>query len=531
MKHQQRKEYIEIVQGCQQICMRICSKMEISIRKSRFYRQVNAQLRKLEYGKLYKAYSGFIRKSQVEPRILFEILVCAYMLGVYTSRGIERLCRENVQFILILGGRPAPDHSTISRFRSGKATRGAIEDLFYQYAAVLEEEGFTNHEEVFIDGTKLESRANKYTYVWRKTVERQLGKIREQARAELGLEEGYMTRKRLGEEIKGLNQQIEREGIEAKAGRRKPEILSKRDKLQGLLERWEGYEEKKRTLGEGRNSYAKTDPDATFMHMKEDHLKNGQVKPGYNVQFAVNSEFITGIGVYSNRTDYAVLPPFLETLKERHGKKYRRVVADAGYESLSNYRYLAEQGQEAYIKPKNYERRKTKKSREQIGRAENMTYHKDEDYFVCKNGKKLERVITAEERERDGPGSETARYRCEDCRGCPYREACSKAQDREKAKEIQICWEQAAYREASLKRISTEEGKLLRVNRSIQVKGAFGELKHNRGFTRFLTWGKANVLTELYLHGMAQNILKYIAKCNRKQPKEHLLQPKSMGKS
>ena len=77
MKHQQREEYIEIVQGCQQVRMKICSEMEISIQKSEFYRQVNAQLGKLDYRKLYRAYSGSIRKSQVEPRILFEILVCA----------------------------------------------------------------------------------------------------------------------------------------------------------------------------------------------------------------------------------------------------------------------------------------------------------------------------------------------------------------------------------------------------------------------------------------------------------------------
>ena len=532
MKHQQREEYIEIVQGCQQVRMKICSEMEISIQKSEFYRQVNAQLGKLDYRKLYKAYSGSIRKSQVEPRILFEILVCAYMLGVYTSRGIERLCRENVQFILILDRHAAPDHCTISRFRSGKQTQEAIEELFYQYTAILEEEGFTNHEEVFIDGTKLESRANRYSFVWKKTVEKQLAKIKEQAKAEMGLQEGYVTRNRLREEANRLNEQIEAEGIVVQRGRghHKPEIVRRRDNLNGLLERWDGYEEKKRILGDGRNSYSKTDPDATFMHMKDDHMRNGQLKPGYNVQFAVNSEFITGIGVYSNRTDYGTLPQFLERLNRQHGKRYRRVVADSGYESLSNYRYLDAHGQEAYIKPQNYESRKTKKFREQIGRAENMAYYEPKDYFVCKNERILERVRTAEEKTKDGTVREAAHYRCEDCRSCPYRAACCKAKDPEKPKEIVICWEQAAYREASLERISSEEGKLLRVNRSIQVEGAFGELKRNRGFTRFLTCGVRNVTTELYLHAMAQNILKYLAKCNRKQPKAHLLQPKSMLK-
>lgn len=114
-----------------------------------------------------------------------------------------------------------------------------------------------------------------------------------------------------------------------------------------LLERWESYEQKKRILGDKRNSYSKTDPDATFMHMKGDHMRNGQLKPGYNVQFAVNSQWIVGLVVFSDRTDYATLPPMLETLKERLGFRFRRVVADAGYERLDNYRYLDQHQQEA----------------------------------------------------------------------------------------------------------------------------------------------------------------------------------------
>ena len=87
----------------------ICGRNEISAEKSEFYRQVSAQLGRLDYRKLYSAYSGTIRKSQVEPRILFEIIVCAYMKGIYSSRKIEELCRENIQFILILDGHKPPE--------------------------------------------------------------------------------------------------------------------------------------------------------------------------------------------------------------------------------------------------------------------------------------------------------------------------------------------------------------------------------------------------------------------------------------
>ena len=200
-----------------------------------------------------------------------------------------------------------------------------------------------------LDGTKLESKANRYTFVWRKTVEREVKKIKEKLKTLLAQEYGYLTAQKVRTRLCELNKEIEESGLSVQKGRghHKPKIIRLRDELQTLLDRWESYESKKKLLGEGRNSYAKTDPDATFMHMKEDHMRNGQLKPGYNVQFAVNSEYITGLGVFPDRTDYATLPPLLDTLAKEHGQSYRKVVADAGYESLSNYRYLSSHGQEA----------------------------------------------------------------------------------------------------------------------------------------------------------------------------------------
>ena len=342
MKTLQQGEYISIQQGCQQLKLEICGVGEYKAEKDEFYRQVSAQLEELDYGELYSAYSGMIRKSQVEPRILFEILVCAYMEGVYSSRKIEQLCRNHIQFILLLDGHEPPDHCTIARFRSGEATGKAIEGLFWQYANKLAEKGWIDRDELYVDGTKIESKANRYTFVWRKTVERELGKIREKARKLLGLESGYATRGKLKEQVEALDKEISAEGLTVQKGRghHKPEKIRRRDEQKELLDRWESYEQKKEILGAKRNSYSKTDPDATFMHMKDDHMRNGQLKPGYNVQFAVNSQFIVGLGVFADRTDYATLPPMLETLKERLGFRFRQVVADSGYESLENYRYL-----------------------------------------------------------------------------------------------------------------------------------------------------------------------------------------------
>ena len=178
-------------------------------------------------------------------------MVYAYIEGVYSSRKIEQLCRNHIQFILLLDGHEPPDHCTIARFRSGKATGKAIEGLFWQYVNVLINKGCINRDEVYVDGTKIESAANRYTFVWRKTVERELKKIREKVRETLGLESGYVTKGKLSEEINKLNQEIEDEGLTAPKGRghRKPKKISERDEKRCLLERWESYEEKIQILG------------------------------------------------------------------------------------------------------------------------------------------------------------------------------------------------------------------------------------------------------------------------------------------
>lgn len=522
-------KYIGINEESQQLKFRIDE--EFFIKPNSVIRQASIRLEELDYTELYKAYSG-IRKSQVEPRTLFKILVCAYMKGVYTSRKIEELCRENIQFIWLLEGQKAPDHCTISRFRSGEKTQQAIENLFYQYASLLEKRGFTEHNEVFIDGTKLESKANRYTFVWRKTVEKQLIKIREQAKILLENTDGNITVKKLGTAVENLDKEIESQGIVVKRGRghRKPEIVRLRDKLKELHTRWLEYLKKLNTMGENRNSYSKTDPDATFMHMKEDHMRNGQLKPGYNVQFAVNSGFVTGVGVFSDRTDYATMIPFLNWLEEKHKAVYEKVVADSGYESLSNYRFLKSNGQKPFIKPQNYENSKTRKFKKQIGRMENMAYYEPDNCFLCKNGQHLDCYGTYDEKQRDGTTRKVSRYRCEDCTGCPYRSDCCKAKNANTPKELAVCWELYELREKSLQNITTDEGKLLRVNRSIQVEGAFGQLKHNRQFKRFLTCGKQKVLAELYFLALSQNIAKTLGKCNENLRKTHLCHPKAFLK-
>ena len=343
-----------------------------------------------------------------------------------------------MQFIWLLGDQRYPDHCCIACFRSVKNMQKAIEGLFYQYAALLERKGITEHAEEFIDGTKLESRATRYTFVWRKTVEKQLAKIMQTAKEALSLQDGNMTQRKLADAIARLDGVIADGGICVQRGRgnHKPEIVRRRDQLAELYRRWLAYERKRAVLGEGRNSFSKTDEDATFMHTKEDPMRNGQLKPCYNVQFAVYSGFITVVGVYSNRTDYGTLVPFLTWMEEKHHAIYERVVADSGYESLGNHRWLAEHGQQAFIKPNNYASKRTNRYRTQIGRTENMKYNETENCFMCRNGRRLDYCGTFTETSKSGDQREISRYRCEYCTACPYRSACCKARDADKPKEV-----------------------------------------------------------------------------------------------
>ena len=485
---------------------------EILLPENAPVRLTSAQLEGLDYRELYRAYSPKGRKSKVDPRVLFKVVAYGYQCGIWSSRKLEEACRYRVDFMWLLEEEPVPDHATFARFR--KRCANVIEGLFYQYVQLLEKQGETDHETVFIDGTKLESCAGRYTFCWRGSVEKKLQKVQEKVKA--------LTELDSLEDLELLLAKSEAciDFVSGK-GRRKSEEQRRWETLDGLRQRWKECEESLHIMGDDRNSYAKTDPDATFMRMKEDHMRNGQLKPAYNVQIAVNSEYITGLEVFSNRTDFGTLVPFLSRMQMMQQAKYKEVTADAGYESLENYLFLEQNGQTSFIKPTNYEAKKTAKYRKQIGRIENMRYDAEEDVFLCAEGRRLS--LRRESTElKNGQYITTAWYRCEDCRNCPQREACCKAKDPEQPKELilrKTFWEKRAVSQAN---ITSERGIYLRMCRSVQVEGAFALLKNDFGFRRFLTRGRANVRTEFFFLSLAFNLKKLWMKRENGRLQTHL---------
>lgn len=238
---------------------------------------------------------------------LFAIWTFGMMTGAFSSRKLEEACRNDIRYMWLLGDKRAPDHSSLSRFRQ-KQLPEILPQVFPALMAYLSGLGETDYETVYIDGTKLEANANRYRFVWRKSVEKHLAKLKEKA---AGLCGGDVTIKKLEAQVQQLRSDMARHGIAmvSGTGHRKHELQRQLEERENLVSKWQEYEMHLAIMGPSRNSYAKTDTDATFMRMKDDHMRNGQLKPAYNVQLAVNSEYIVGYGVFSNRTDSATLKP------------------------------------------------------------------------------------------------------------------------------------------------------------------------------------------------------------------------------
>jgi len=499
-----------------QLCLPI--KIEMLIPADDSVRLLSMLMERMDYSKLYRAYER-LGRTGTNPKNLFKVLVYGYMSWHYSSRKIERACQRDINFMYLLEGEAAPDHNTIARFRS-RYLRGVMEDLFAQLVDLLVEEGELSLANIFIDGTKLESFANRYTFVWGKRVEKEKAKLQEKIKNELpkiarnlGLRFGFdeeIETYEIEKLIKRMKRKQILDGIEFVygIGRRKTPLQRAMEKVEEYLRRQKKYERDIRILN-GRNSYSKTDHDATFMRMKEDHMRNGQLKPGYNVTVGVDSEYIVEAMVTQDRSDSKTLIPFMERIGRFH---YRNIVADAGFESEENYTHLEENGQLAFIKPSNYEKSKTRKYKSDIGRRENMGYDEQIDSYICSMGYKLENVGIKKTKSVAGYPIETTIYECSNCDGCPHKDKCIKPGGKkpleERNKRLQVSKTFLRQRSDAEARITADQGILLRLNRSIQVEGSFGVLKQDMGFRRFLLRGKVKVHIEVLLLCFAYDVKK-----------------------
>ena len=515
---------------------------EVNIEKNAPVRLLNAVMERMDYSKLYAAYSR-LGRIEYSPKILLKIMVYGYMRKQISSRALEACCRENIHFMYLLEGQPAPDHNTINRFRKNVLTQEAGKDILRQLVVLLHQSGLLSLEAAFIDGTKIEANANKYSFVWKKATVKKTEKLYKKIHTELPekLKESgirfYIPEKIRIRQLKKLRKRIhekienEKVAFVSGKGKRKTVLQKLSEQVDEYIAKFKRYVNDIHVCGD-RNSYSKTDHDATFIHMKEDYMRNGQLKPGYNVNVATCSEFIIGSYISSDRNDVHTLIPFMKQLNSAYeGMRIGSVVVDSGYESEENYCWFEEHSEtELYVKPSNHEARKHKKYRTDISRRENMFYDADANTYTCANGKSLEETRQKKTHSDSGVEIITSVYECSECAGCPLKEKCiracgSKKPLEERSKVMYVSKRFAKQREDMEAKISTPKGRLFRVNRSIQAEGSFAYIKQDLDFRRFLLRGNVKVAAEWLLLSLALNILKLHHKIQNKRLGSGLVVP------
>lgn len=464
------------------------------------------------------AYQGRGRKPSVNFKTMLKILIYAYLNRTYSSREIEKSCKFDLRYRWILGKSEAPSHVTINRFRN--KIRKYLDEIFLQLIFILESYGEVNLKTLYIDGTKIESSANRYSFVWKKSIINYQNKLLDKIKKEFNLKDidSQEAKKLILIEFNNIKNLCKKEKIVFVFGKGKRKTIEQRK--YELYEEWiiklDSYHKHLEIMGE-RNSYSKTDEDATFMRMKEDHMKNGQLKPAYNIQCATNGGYIVGIQGFSNPSDSRTLPLFLDDLKYSYNNKISRVVADSGYESEENYDYLYRNNIEAFIKPSNHEQKKKRKYKKDISKKENMRYLIDEDVYICANNRKLKYIKTNCKKTQSGYKIESKIYESESCSNCEHHEDCIKYKNKDNIKRISVSDKFNNFRRISEENINSKLGIIERINRSIQAEGIFSYIKSGMKYNRFNHIGKNNIDTELILLSLAINIKKFSMKIKNKK--------------
>ena len=474
-------------------------------------RVLNAVVDHLDIREIEDSYEGG-GASSYHPRMLVKVVFYAYLQNIYSGRKMEELLRRDVNFMW-LSGMQTPDFNTINLFRKNRLAP-VVDNLFTQVVEMLVENRFISLEVQYIDGTKIEANANKYTFVWKKAtrthqerLDRKVKSVLSEAERQLNMEmgeekEGVMTSAEMAERTERILEKMEEAGIGDKALRKAVGTVK-----EASVPKMKEYEEKLEILGD-RNSYSKTDHDASFMRMKEDAMNNGQTKPGYNVQISTERQFITHFSMSWRSNDWGTFIPHLDTFKRRFGRQSREVVADAGYGNEENYEYMDGNDIEGYVKyPMFHMELKRGYARDPFV-PEHLHYNEKDDYFVCPMGQHMECVGETHRTSELGYISTAKKYQARNCGKCPLRGMCFKGKGN---RTIEVNVKSRLYRNQARERLTSERGLYHRSMRPIEPEAVFGQIKYDGGFKRFHYKGKQLVEAEFATLAIAHNIRKMIS--------------------
>lgn len=471
-------------------------------------RVVDAVIDRLDISDILSTYRGG-GNSAFNPKMMLKVLVFAYLSNVYSSRRIEDLLRRDIYFMW-LAGMKRPDFRTINYYR-GKRLKVGFDAVFTQVVKLLHEEGFVSLKVQYVDGTKIESVANKYTFVCRGSVEKYDARLKAKTEALLSqIEQSHA----IENQENPVSEELTAEEVAKRVERIKEKVdadnLSKEDcKALKQIEtdavpRMNRYKEQLETMG-SRNSYSKTDPDATFMRMKEDAMLNGQLKPGYNVQISTEEQFITNFGIYQRPTDTLTMIGYLESFKNRYGMQSEEIVADSGYGSEENYEYMFRNGITPYVKYNMFHVEQRRGYRNNPFRVSNLFYNPDDDFYVCPMGQKMKFIRHEKRYTASGYQQTVSVYRASRCQGCPLRGQCHKSK---RDRQIEVNHTLDDYKARARELLTSEHGLKHRSKRPIEPEAVFGQIKECGRFRRFRLKGLTGAKIDFGLKALANNLRK-----------------------
>lgn len=468
--------------------------------------------------------TGRVRYNPVNmlKTVLFGFMTQGYM----SLRELEDNCRVNIRFMYLMDNE-GPSYRTFGYFIN-EVLADSIEDIFNEIHQKIFEEECVDLNHIYIDGSKFEANANKYSWVWKKATEksryRLFGKITAllEEMNEALIWSGLKIQTNAEYSPEGLKDILDRyaaifeiDTTTFVSGRGHRKSIQQRhyEKLQEYTKKLEEYIEKVKICGPNRNSYSKSDHSATFMRIKTDYMGNDQLLPAYNVQVGVADEFIAVVDVNQYRSDMDCFIPLMEQFHKTYGFYPKYPIADAGYGSYNNYIYCEQHGMEKYMKFPMF-KKETEDEKYHNNPYRAVNFKRDEEGgLMCPNGKKFHFAYR-----RDVRGNQYGRqeeiYICEDCSGCPYAGQCKKT---EKNRSIRVNRELTAMHQEVIESLESIHGALLRMNRWIQAEGTFGIIKNDRWYKRIVRRGIESVGMEVFLVSIGHNLYKYHNKQMRQQ--------------
>lgn len=482
--------------------------LEELVPENHMVRVVDAVIDRLDISDILSTYRGG-GNSAFNPKMMLKVLVFAYLSNVYSSRRIEELLKRDIYFMW-LAGMKRPDFRTINYYR-GKRLKEGFDAVFTQVVELLHEEGFVSLKVQYIDGTKIESVANKYTFVWRGSVEKYDARLKAKTEALLRQIEqnhaienqenpaaGELTAEDVAERVERIKEKVDADKL------CKEERKALKQMETDAVPRMNRYKEQLETMG-SRNSYSKTDPDATFMRMKEDAMLNGQLKPGYNVQISTENQFITNFGIYQRPTDTLTMISYLESFKTRYGRQSEEIVADSGYGSEENYEYMFRNGMTPYVKYNMFHVEQRRGYRNNPFRVSNLFYNPDDDFYICPMGQKMKFIRQERRYTASGYQQTVSIYRASRCEGCPLRGQCHKSK---RDRQIEVNHTLDDYKARARELLTSEQGLKHRSNRPIEPEAVFGQIKECGRFRRLRLKGLTGAKIDFGLKALAHNLRK-----------------------